>query len=345
MSYDIIPISDLNNIPDYVRESGPSELTKALARGGSSNIKRISIRGGVFRCVVAGEEVAKNKSGYMDVIILNVALDYNRSYYDAAYDPKGDAKPPRCWSADSKRPAPEVSKPMAQDCDSCPMNIKGSGQGDSRACRMRRRMAVGLAQDLDSGVYQMELPGASIFGKGDGDNMPFNQYIKYINSQNFSIERVVTRMYFDDEADTPKLYFKAVGFPPPQMLPALIELLDSDEVREAVKFEGFQIDEGKALPAPEVGAKQPVVEEEEEEEEEEEVIVVKKKKKKVVEVEEDDDDDDDDDSPSFGVPTVSKKKKKLAEPVATADTDNAELKNALKAFSSKRDASEVDDED
>ena len=61
MAYDLIPISDLSNVPDYVRGDGPSELTKSLMRSGGSNIKRISIRGRVFRCVINGEEVAKNK--------------------------------------------------------------------------------------------------------------------------------------------------------------------------------------------------------------------------------------------------------------------------------------------
>jgi hypothetical protein len=351
MAYELIPISDLNNVPDYVRGDGPSELTKSLMRSGGSNIKRISIRGRVFRCVINGEEVAKNKSGYMDVIILNVAPNYNRTYYEGAYDPKAEAKPPRCWSPDSKHPAKDVPNPLASECDSCPMNIKGSGQGDSRACRMKRRMAVALATDLDSGVFQIELPGASIFGKGDGEHMPANQYFRYVGSQNYNIERVVTRMYFDDDADNPKLFFTVVAFPSQKMLPKLAELINSDEAREAVDFQVFQTD--GVAPSTAKTAKLPppvVMKDEEEEEEEEEVVVVKKKKaKKVVEVEEDEEDEDS--APAAGgfgsinnvaAPTViNKPTAKSVEPTKKGSID---LNSVLSAFGS-RSSRDVDDED
>ena len=340
MSYDIIPVGDMSNVPDYVRADGPSELTRSLMSGGGSQLKRISIRGRVFRCIVNGEEVAKNKNGYMDVIILNVAKDYNRTYYEGSYDPKAEAKPPRCWSADSKTPAKNVPEPMAASCDACPMNIKGSGQGDSRACRMKRRMAVALASDLNSGVYQIELPGASVFGKGDGENMPANVYFRYVGSQNYSIERVVTRMYFDDDADNPKLFFTVVGFPSPAMLPKLNELLDSEEAKEAVGIQVFETDKvntPKQLQLPIESAS------EEEEEEEEEVVVVKKKKRvakpPVVEVEEEDEDDDEE---SFGAPTVIKKKAK-AKPTKIDGDDDDELNSILNRFASKN--NDVDDDE
>ena len=353
MAYDLIPISDLSNVPDYVRGDGPSELTKSLMRSGGSNIKRISIRGRVFRCVINGEEVAKNKSGYMDVIILNVAPNYNRTYYEGAYDPKAEAKPPRCWSSDSKYPAKDVQNPLASECDSCPMNIKGSGQGDSRACRMKRRMAVALATDLDSGVFQIELPGASIFGKGDGEHMPANQYFRYVGSQNYNIERVVTRMYFDDDADNPKLFFTVVAFPSQKMLPKLAELINSDEAREAVDFQVFQTDAVVSSTAKTAKLPPPVVtkdeEDEDEDEDEEEVVVVKKKKaKKVVEVDDDDDDDDDASSAGFGniakvaQPTVAPKA--APKPAVPTKKGSADLNSVLSAFGN-RSSQAVDDED
>jgi len=373
MTYELIPISDLNNVPDYVRGDGPSQLTKSLMRSGSSNIKRISIRGRVFRCVINGEEVAKNKSGYMDVIILNVAPNYNRTYYEGAYDPKAEAKPPRCWSPDSKHPAKDVLNPIASECDSCPMNVKGSGQGDSRACRMKRRMAVALATDLDSGVFQIELPGASIFGKGDGEHMPANQYFRYVGSQNYNIERVVTRMYFDDDADNPKLFFTVVAFPSKKMLPKLAELINSNEAREAIDFQVFQTDgvapstaKTAKIRTPSkvqaagidsatisdtlaaIGASLPA--DDELDEEEEEVVVVKKKKaKKVVEVE--DDEENEDSAPAVGgfgninnvaAPTVmNKPPAKSIEPTKKGSMD---LNSVLSAFGS-RSSRDVDDED
>ena len=48
-----------NNLPDYLKEVALDDVTKALAGGGGGS-KRISLRGGVFRMVVGGKEVAQN---------------------------------------------------------------------------------------------------------------------------------------------------------------------------------------------------------------------------------------------------------------------------------------------
>jgi hypothetical protein len=46
-----------NNLPDYLQEVELDDLTKNLA--GNTATRRISIRGGVFRMMVNGEELAK----------------------------------------------------------------------------------------------------------------------------------------------------------------------------------------------------------------------------------------------------------------------------------------------
>ena len=51
-----ITLFQSNNLPDYLKEVELDDLTKSLA--GNTSVKRISIRGGVFRMVVGGEEVA-----------------------------------------------------------------------------------------------------------------------------------------------------------------------------------------------------------------------------------------------------------------------------------------------
>ena len=61
MSNDLALFS--NNLPDYLKEVGLDDMTKALA--GNTGMKRISIRGGVFRMMVSGEEIAKNENRAM----------------------------------------------------------------------------------------------------------------------------------------------------------------------------------------------------------------------------------------------------------------------------------------
>jgi len=245
---DMIPFST-NLVPDYIREEGQSELTKSLMQKMGGVNKRISIRGKVFRLIVNGEEVAKAKD-VLDVVVVNQAKDVSRTYYAGTYDPAAEAAPPTCWSADSKTPHPSVENPPSKSCADCPMNIAGSGQGTTRACRFKQRIAVVLASDLASGVHMLELPATSLFGKGDIAHMPYQQYFKYVASQGHSIDRLITRLEFDDDADTPKLFFSPIGFPSREALPKLVDFGQSPEAKMAVTMTVYQADKGqKALPS------------------------------------------------------------------------------------------------
>jgi len=93
---------------------------------------------------------------------------------------------------------------------SCQQNIKGSGQGDSRACRFNQRIAVALENNLSGDVYQLSLPGQSIFGTGDNGKMPLQQYAKFLGGHGIPVTAVVTEMRFDTSSATPKLTFRAV---------------------------------------------------------------------------------------------------------------------------------------
>jgi hypothetical protein len=199
-----------NNLPDYLKEVELDEVTKALA--GGSNSKRISLRGGVFRMVVGGEEVAKNENRSMNVVIVNAAKEVSRTFYAKAYNPSQDATAPDCWSADGNKPDASIEEPQHHNCAECPQNIKGSGQGDTRACRFSRRLALALADDLEGDIFQLVLPSKSIFGKGDLDHMPFEQYAKYVGSQGYNLNTLITEMKFDSDSDNPKLTFRPVNF-------------------------------------------------------------------------------------------------------------------------------------
>ena len=196
-------------VPDYIKEAGVEELTKAL--GGGGGLKRISIRGSVFRMMVGGEEIAKNESRSMNVVVVNGTKYVSRKFYVGKYVP-GESAPPDCWSNDGLTPDTSIEAPQHSNCENCPQNIKGSGQGDSRACRYEKRLAVVLADDIKGSVYQLLLPSKSYFGKGDLEHMPFEQYAKYVSSQGYNINMLVTEMKFDSDSDNPKLTFKPVGF-------------------------------------------------------------------------------------------------------------------------------------
>ena len=197
-----------NTLPAHLRNLELDATTKALMGGGGTG-KRISIRGGVFRMIVGGKEVAQNDERAMNVVVVRSAEKTSRSYYAGTYV-EGQNSAPSCSSNDGVMPDAGVKSPQSTSCMSCQQNIKGSGQGDSRACRFNQRIAVALENNLAGDVYQLSLPGQSIFGTGDNGKMPLQQYAKFLGGHGIPVTAVVTEMRFDTSSATPKLTFRAV---------------------------------------------------------------------------------------------------------------------------------------
>lgn len=251
------------------------EETTKLAGGGGGQSRRISIRGGRFREIVNGEQLRVNSSGSMNVVILR-ASGINRTYYAGAYDPENPT-PPACWSTDSEKPAPEVTDAGRQsaNCRTCPMNVRGSGQGESRACRFSVRLAICVEGDYGT-IYEMQLPATSIFGEAKNNRMPIQAYARYLKANGLGMAALVTQMYFDEDSETPKLFFKPLRPLDEDELESVLEAYNSDEAQKAVtmtvslpkeegtangskaynpKTQGFTIDdEDEPKPAPKAKA-------------------------------------------------------------------------------------------
>ena len=240
-----------NNLPDYLKEVELDDVTKALAGGGS---KRISLRGSKFRLVVNGDEVSTSKNDKMEVVIVNAAKDVARQFYAKSYN-KDEITAPDCWSNDGIAADKSVEKPQHHNCAECPQNIKGSGQGESRACRHFRRLAVALAHDLHGDVYQLQLASKSIFGKGDLDHMPFDQYAKYVGSQGFNLNSLVTEMRFDEDSDTAKLFFRPVRFLQKEEWQSAVQLGNTPAAKSAIQMTVYQSDNAPKLAAPKAAPK------------------------------------------------------------------------------------------
>jgi hypothetical protein len=196
-----------NALPAHLRGLELDATTKALMGGGTG--KRISIRGGVFRMIVGGKEVAQNDDRAMNVVLVRSAEKTSRSYYAGTYV-EGQNAAPACYSNDGVTPAADSKNKQSPNCANCPQNIKGSGQGDSRACRFSHRLAVVLENNLEGDVYQLTLPAQSIFGTGDNGKMPLQQYAKFLGGHGIPVTAVVTEMRFDTASATPKLTFRAM---------------------------------------------------------------------------------------------------------------------------------------
>ena len=252
-------------LPSYLKNVEMDATTKALAGGGSGN-KRISIRGGVFRMVVDGKEIATNDDRAMNIVIVRAAEKISRQYYKGRYDPAAEAVPPNCWSTNGERPDAGVEKPESATCATCPQNIAGSGQGTSRACRYQQRLAVVLESDLDGDVFQLSLPATSLFGEGKGAKMPLQAYGRYLAGHGIPATAVVTEMRFDTDSEAPKLTFRPIRPLTEEEYLAAKQQGDTAAAVSAVTMQVIKRD--KAAPASEAIAPAAAAEEAEEEEEE-----------------------------------------------------------------------------
>lgn len=261
-------------VPAFAKKGELSSLAKSLAGGGGGQSgKRISIKGGVFRLISDGKEVAAIEERYLDVVIVNAASKISRTFYDAAYDPENPA-PPACWSADGDKPDASITNPQSSTCATCPQNIKGSGTGESRACRFSQRLAVVLANDVGGDVMQLTLPATSIFGKEEGENRPLQAYARWLAAQSVSPDMVVTHMKFDTKSQSPKLFFKPLRWLTDEEHETCAKQGQTSEALRAITMTVAQTDNVKPIAlegkAPKAKAK-PKAEEVEEEVEEPEV--------------------------------------------------------------------------
>ena len=231
------------NVPAFARNNELSDTAKALTGGSVSNTKRISIKGGVFRLVAGGKEVAAIDDRHLEVIIVKAAPKVSRIFYAAKYD-ADNITGPDCWSNDGERPDPSASNKQAVTCMSCPMNIAGSGQNNSRACRYQQRLAVVLANNPSGDVMQLTLPATSVFGKEEGDKRPLQAYARYLAVQNPPVnpEQIVTEMRFDTKAESPKLFFKPVRWLTDDEYETIKEQADSADAQRAVVMTVAQSD-------------------------------------------------------------------------------------------------------
>jgi hypothetical protein len=220
-------------LPAHLQALELDDTTKALMGSGGGGSKRISIEGGVWRLLVNGKEIAQKEERNLNVVIVAASSKVARTYYAGVYK-KGVSAPPDCWSANGDYPDKSVEQPQATGCANCPQNVKGSGQGDGRACRFSQRIAVVLDNDIGGDVFQLVLPSTSIFGEGEAGKWPLQMYAKMVGAKGVPITAVVTEMRFDTASSTPKITFKPVRFLEAGEITTAIEQGKSTEAVKAI---------------------------------------------------------------------------------------------------------------
>lgn len=315
--------------PAFARNAELSETTLALTGGGAGGGgKRVSIKGGVFRLMSDGKEIAAIDERYLDVVIIKAAPKVSRVFYAGSYDKDAAAAPPACTSADGEKPDARVKDKQAATCAQCPQNISGSGTGNSRACRYQQRLAVVLANSPEGDVLQVTLPATSIFGKDEGGKRPLQAYARYMAAQTppVNLDTIVTRMKFDTASESPKLIFEAARWLTDDEYATAQDQAKSDEAVKAVSATPAAMD-GAVAPAPlaiegKRPAPKPAVEEEDEEEAPAPVVKKAKAKPEPVVEEEDTAEEPEVRKAATAKPTaVPAKKSKLADIVSDWDDE------------------------
>lgn len=268
-----------------------SPLAKSLVSATTN--RRIQLNtNGTFKRIVNGEVVGKPLKGEMEIIVVNTLEKVSRVFYANEYDSDAAPAAPDCWSNAGDLPEEGAKNKQSKSCAACPQNVVGSGsKGKGRACRYQRRLAVVVPGDPAGDLYQFNVPAKSLFGKGVGNVHPFESYYKYLAANSFSLDEVVTKVAYNDEAETMELQFS----PTRELTDEEIELVAEARQRpEAVSYTvitAFEADtagrKAKAeVEAPAPKAKAKVVFSDEPDEEEEEVAPPIKRKRVVEDTEE-----------------------------------------------------------
>jgi len=266
---------DPTSVPEFARNrTGTSSLAKALAggAGGGGYPHRLSIKGGVFRLVENGKQIAAIDERHIDIVFVNAADKVSRIYYEGKYV-EGESTAPVCQSSDGLKPDAISSKAQSSNCADCPQNIKGSGTGETKACRYQQRIAAVTEDNLDGMVLQLTCPAKSLFGKEENGWFPLQAYGLWLKGQGIEPNEVVTRVRFDTEESAPKLFFKTVRWLNDEEFPLVDAKGKTADAKRAVLLN----DSGgvpalaappraAALPKPAPKVEEPVPEEEEEEE-------------------------------------------------------------------------------
>jgi len=233
-------------LPAYLKNA-VDDTTNALA-GGELGARRISIKGGVFREFIGGKEYRVSEERAMNVVIIKAAPKVSRKFYAGTYV-EGEVVAPACWSTDGMRPDEGVKEKQSATCMSCPQNIKGSGQGDSRACRYEQRLAVIIDGEIDKEeVYQLVLPPTSVFGDGEKKKLPLQAYARHLKSNGLPVTGVVTEMRFDTASPTPKLVFNPIRGVTEEEFEVIQRLGNSQEAISAITMTVAQTDGVKNKP-------------------------------------------------------------------------------------------------
>jgi hypothetical protein len=205
----------------------------------------ISIKGKVFAVVRDGERIVlpnpkdpDSPATSIEVVLVKANKDKSKVFYIDKYDPNASdkAKKPDCYSANGTHPAKDSEHPQAASCSVCPHNEWGSAVNDKgiatkgKACQDSVRIAVVPNGQLNDPML-IRVPPASIKALGEYGQMLAKRGVAY--------NMVVTKIAFDQDAESPKLTFKPMGFLSAEEYNVVKEVMESQTTEDIVGIQGL----------------------------------------------------------------------------------------------------------
>lgn len=221
-------------LPAYLKKFDVAALNAALTAHAGGGFPVISIKGKMFAVVKDGERTVlpnpkdpESPATSIDVVILKANPGTSKVFYAKGYDPESSEKQkPDCYSNDGVAPAADAKNPQAKKCATCVHNQWGAKVTESgkkgKACSDSVRLAVAAAGDINEPML-LRVPPATIRVLGEYGQMLAKRGVGY--------NMVVTKVAFDQTAESPKLTFKAIGLVDETTFAEIQEVAQSDTVQ------------------------------------------------------------------------------------------------------------------
>lgn len=236
MSNTQLPDIFQQKLPGFLAKKTRQELAElnADAAGGigtgAVSVNRISLKQSRFRLVVGGKETHVLPQNHLDVVVVRVNKGMNKSWYKKKWNPNDEPQAPDCYSEDGIRPHPASRDKQHGNCAECPMNQFGSSinpqtGAKGKACADTKRMSIIPAVQVDSDMYQLSVPAASL--------KDWAAYVRMLSTTNPPVpyNAVVTRVSFDTTQSFPKLLFAPVKYLTDREYEAVDARYDTEEAQ------------------------------------------------------------------------------------------------------------------
>ena len=240
-------------LPAFMQQlAGAANINDQAAAGiGGESIDHISIKGGRFHIIRAGQQPQTLELFALRVIIVHANPGVTKAYYDTPWNPDQDAEAPACSSDDGIAPRSDSPRPQCGTCAVCPQNQFGSKVNaqtgkESKACTDKKCIAIVTPGNEAGEMLRLQIPTMAM--------KDFGAFLRGL--PNVPYYAVVTEITFDTTVSYPKIKFRPVDYISEQAFPVVLARHTSDEakmfagVAGATAMRALQAPQQAALAAP-----------------------------------------------------------------------------------------------